>query len=75
VLGQDHFILLSLLSFNILSLLFTSERFFCTKAAMNEGEQLLGPDHSDTLLLMNNLTLLYMNQGEYERAQLTCEGF
>ena len=32
-------------------------------------EKTLGPNHPDTLLIVNNLGLLYYNKGDYEKAE------
>jgi tetratricopeptide (TPR) repeat protein len=32
-------------------------------------EQLLGPEHPDTLSSLNNLAILYDDQGKYEQAE------
>ncbi len=32
--------------------------------------QVLGPEHPDTLMILNNLALLYRAQGRYEEAEM-----
>src|SRR5262249_51873442 len=36
-------------------------------------EQVLGPEHPDTASTLNNLALLYKNQGRYEEAERLCQ--
>src|SRR6266581_3902872 len=39
------------------------------KSVLAMCEQVLGPEHPDTLSTINNLALLYWNQGKYEQAE------
>ena len=39
------------------------------ETALPVAERILGPEHPDTLSTINNLALLYVNQGKYEQAE------
>ncbi len=39
------------------------------KSILAIGEQVLGPEHPDTLGYLNNLAILYRSQGKYEQAE------
>ena len=47
----------------------TEKRGRCTKTSWQSGAALLGPEHPDTLLGMNNLGNLYSELGRFSDAE------
>src|SRR5437667_9359320 len=44
-------------------------RSSCTRGALKAREEQLGPGHPDTLRTVENLAIVYTNQGRYKKAE------